>query len=83
MISNCGILLPSEIQYRLTLKSGNPTTAFFDVPFTLSRGGNQQTLVIRFATVWETTKQGLKLVQSVNTTPTVGQSAKDLLGPKR
>lgn len=66
-----------------TRQSGSLTTAFFDVPFTLHRGANEQTLVIRFATVWKKTKQGLKLVQSTNTTPTVGQSAKDLVAPKQ
>jgi ketosteroid isomerase-like protein len=65
-----------------TSRSESLITEFFDVPFTLRRGGNEQTLVIRFATVWKKTKQGLKLVQSTNTTPTVGQSAKDLLSPK-
>ena len=54
-----------------------------DVPLTVRRGGGEQTIVVRFATVWEKTKQGLKLVQSANTTPTVGQSAKELLAPKQ
>lgn len=66
-----------------THQSEGLLTAFFDVPFTLRRGGGEQTLVVRFATVWQKTKQGLKLVQSANTTPTVGQSAKDLLAPKQ
>ena len=66
-----------------THESGSVITAFFDVPFTMRRGGGEQTLVVRFATVWEKTKQGLKLVQSANTTPTVGQSAKELLAPKQ
>jgi ketosteroid isomerase-like protein len=66
-----------------THESESLITAFFDVPLTMRRGGGEQTLVVRFATGWQKTKQGLKLVQSANTTPTVGQSAKDLLAPKR
>jgi hypothetical protein len=65
-----------------TQRSGQFVTAFFDVPFTLRRGGNEQTVVIRFATVWKKTPHGLKLVQSANTSPTVGQSAKELLAPR-
>jgi ketosteroid isomerase-like protein len=66
-----------------TRESESLITAFFDVPFTLRSGSNEQTLVIRFTSVWQKTKQGLKLVQSMNTTPTVGQSAKELLTPKK
>ena len=64
-------------------QSRNTMSAFFDVPFTMRRGGNEQTVVVRFATVWGRTARGLKLIQSMNTVPTVGQSAKDLLAPKR
>lgn len=66
-----------------THESKSLITAFFDVPFTMRRGGGEQSIVVRFATVWEKTKRGLKLVQSANTTPTLGQSAKELLAPKR
>jgi ketosteroid isomerase-like protein len=61
--------------------SGNLVTAFFDVPFMFRRGKSEQTVVIRFATVWKKTRRGLELVQSLNTTPTVGQSAKELSTP--
>lgn len=64
-------------------RSGDLVTAFFDVPFTLRRDGNEQSVVIRFATVWRKTRNGLKLVQSSNTVPTIGQSARKLLAPKR
>lgn len=66
-----------------THQSRNTITAFFDVPFTMRRGANEQTVVVRFATVWSRTASGLKLIQSMNTVPTVGQSAKDLLAPRR
>lgn len=56
-----------------TRKSGDLVTAFFDAPFTMQRGGNQQTLTIRFATVWKKTAHGLKLIQSMNATPTASQ----------
>ena len=75
--SSSGALGPVSTQ-----RSGELVTAFFDVPFMLRRGGNEQTVVIRFATVWKKTPHGLKLVQSANTTPTVGQSAKERLAPR-
>lgn len=48
----------------------------------MHRAGGEQTVVVRFAMVWKKTPQGLKLVQEMNTVPTVGQSAKELLAPK-
>lgn len=65
-----------------TQATGSIVTAFFDVPFTFRRGGTDQAVVIRFATVWKRTPDGLKLLQSLNTTPTVGQSAKELSSPR-
>ncbi|MEO8727412.1 MAG: nuclear transport factor 2 family protein [Acidobacteriaceae bacterium] len=64
-------------------RSGNLVTAFFDAPFTLRRGGGEQTVTVRFAMVWKQTPQGLRMLQNANTTPTVGQSAKELLAPKK
>lgn len=65
-----------------TARSGKLVTAFFDVPFTFRRGASEQTVVVRFATVWKKQPQGWRLVQSANTTPTVGQSAKELVAPR-
>jgi hypothetical protein len=61
-----------------TQQAGDMITAFFDVPFTFLRGQNSQTVVVRFATVWKKSPQGLRLVQSMNTTPTIHQSAEEL-----
>lgn len=61
-----------------TQQAGDMVTAFFDVPFTYLRGQNSQTVVVRFATVWKKSPQGLRLVQSMNTTPTIHQSAEEL-----
>jgi len=71
-----------EVRHVFTEKSGSLVTAFFEVPFTFKRGGDEHTVVIRFTTVWRKTPGGLKLVQSANTVPTVGQSAKELLSPR-
>ncbi len=65
-----------------SVQSGSLITAFFDVPLSIRSGTRQHTLTVRFSTVWKKTSQGLKLVQSSNTTPTVGQSAKDILSSK-
>jgi ketosteroid isomerase-like protein len=62
--------------------NGDMVTAFFDVPFTFLRGETKQSAVVRFATVWKKSPQGLRMVQSMNTTPTVGQSAKELSTPR-
>lgn len=55
-----------------TQRSGNLVTAFFDVPFTIQRGEERQSFVIRFSTVWRKESGGLKLIQSATTVPTKG-----------
>lgn len=71
-----------RVNHVYTRQSGKLVSAFFDVPFTTQKAGQQQTFIIRFATVWRKSPQGLQLVESANTVLTVGQSAKEILTPK-
>jgi hypothetical protein len=69
-----------KIRMVSTQRSGKLITAFFDAPFPFRRGNNEQTVVARFATAWKRISQGRMLVQRANSTPTVEQSAQELLG---
>jgi hypothetical protein len=59
--------------------SGALATLFFDAPFRVG----PRSLTVRFATVWRREDGAWKLVQSVNAVPTVGQSARELIGAPR
>ena len=56
-------------------------SAAFDVPFTMQRNdGSTMDVTVRFLTVWTREAKGpWRLSQSMNSTPTVGASATDLL----
>ena len=57
-------------------------TAAFDVPFTMHRqNGHTDTMTIRFLTVWHEIGERWYLTQSLNSVPTVGQSAMDMPKP--
>lgn len=56
---------------------GEFVSVFFDAPFTV---GTRPPMIVRFATTWRRTPQGLRLMQSANVVPTTGQSAAALLG---
>lgn len=56
-------------------------TAAFDAPFEMQRNnGSRMSVTVRFLTVWTRDTGGRWLLtQSLNSTPTVGESAADLL----
>jgi ketosteroid isomerase-like protein len=64
---------PRDLEIR---QGADLAAAFFNVPF---RAGNQQEVLVRIATVWRRKNNVWLLVESSNTVPTVGSSAKDLL----
>jgi ketosteroid isomerase-like protein len=54
-------------------------TAFFDATLTTRAQGQQRQFVIRFATIWRRAGQSWQLLQSLNTVPSIGQSAEGLV----
>lgn len=59
---------------------GGLATAAFDAPFSMKRpDGQTMTVTVRFLTVWRRAGGGWRLTQSMNSTPTVGASARELL----
>ncbi len=69
-----------EFSFVSCRQSRDMATMAFDVPFTMQRSPDKSDIVlIRFLTVW--TKRGGKwlLTQSLNSVPTEGQSAKEIL----
>lgn len=58
---------------------GELATAAFDAPFEMKRpDGQAMKVTVRFLTVWRATADGWRLTQSMNSTPTVGASAREL-----
>ncbi len=61
----------------VSMASGGDLAALtFDAPFELA---GRPAVMVRFSMVWRRDGHGWRLVQSVNSTPTVGQSADELL----
>lgn len=55
-------------------------TAAFDAPLRMTRlDGSTLKVTVRFLTVWRRSAAGWRLTQSMNSTPTVGASARELL----
>ena len=58
-------------------------TAFFDVPWQATTGGQTRTFTIRLVTTWRKVGQNWKLTQILNTVPTTGQSAAEILNASK
>jgi len=59
--------------------SDTMATAFFDVPWQATTGGQTRSFTIRLVTTWRKAGNDWKLTQILNTVPTTGQSAAEIL----
>ncbi len=69
-----------EFHHFFSYRAGEIATTFFDIPFTTRTADQSRITLVRFAMIWRSTSNGWRVVQSLNTVPTVGQGAADILG---
>jgi hypothetical protein len=72
-----------EIRNFYVESSDTMATAFFDVPWEASTGSQSRRFIIRLVTTWRKSGGDWKLTQILNTVPTTGQSAAEILNASK